>query len=371
MKLAIYQPRASYYLGGGEIVPLKQATLLAGLGHKVEFITTRASFLSETETFTEMKKHSNITIQYIDVPDALRWIYNQKPGENWKRWDLESLHIGLLARDQLAEAKYDLMVVHLLFDIIAIPSSLKNVVHLHGYPKQFEYHHELLATMPNQYISVSKKICEVWNEVLPKKVYNKVIENGIDQNEFRPMKTKFKYDVLFIGRLIEVKGVDVLIKAIGLINKRNLKVAIVGSGPREDDLKSLVKKLGLGSQIIFLGRIPQDEIATLYNSSRVIALPSISKEGILTTMLEAASCGRPVITTTGGSMEEFINDGETGLLVKPNDPLDLSKAISKLIVNSDTCSQIGQKARNEIVDSWSWDSKIKQLEKEYAKIING
>jgi len=371
MKLAIYQPRASYYLGGGEVVPLKQATLLAALGNEVDFITTRASFLHETEAFIEMKKSNNITIRYIDVPNSLQWIYDQEPGEDWRRWDLESLHIGLLARDQLIGSEYDLVIVHLLFDAIAIPANFKSVVHLHGYPNRFEYHHEILSTISSNYISVSKTISKVWGDTLPKTARNIVIENGIDQNAFKPRRIGFEYDVLFIGRLIKVKGVDVLIEAISLVKKRGIKVAIVGTGPLERDLKKLAKKLGLESNIRFLGRLPQNEMTVIYNKSRVIGLPSISKEGILTTMLEAAACGRPVVTTTAGSMKEFINDGKTGLLVEPNDPLKLSEAINSLIINNNLRNQIGQNARKAIVDRWAWDIKIKQLEKEYEKIING
>lgn len=371
MKILIYQPRLSYYTGGGEVVPVQQAIYLSKLGHQVTVVTTRASFNKKSELLLLLERTDGVRLVYIDIPEKFKWIYDSVPGENWERWDQESLQIGLLARDRIQELKYDLGVVHLLLDRVALPEDRKNVVHLHGYPNEFQYHHKLFGGLSESYISVSDKISSVWHEILPPSSRSFVVKNGIDTQKFRPLSTLKTTDLLYVGRLLEVKGIDVLIRAISILDDYSINLTIAGVGPHLNPLKELVRDYNLADQISFWGYVDEDMLVERYNAAKIAVFPSVGKEGVLTTMLEACSCGLPVITTTAGSMNEFIINNETGILVKPNDSIELAKQIRMLLQDPKTIARIGGNARRLIVTDWSWENRIKELEEVYKEILYG
>jgi glycosyltransferase involved in cell wall biosynthesis len=182
---------------------------------------------------------------------------------------------------------------------------------------------------------------------------------------------KKKYDVLFVGRLIPIKGVEYLLQAISILKKNSPRVAIVGTGPLQEQLYKLAEHLSITECVKFLGYMPEGKLAELYNSAKIVVLPSYDREGIMTTMLEASSCGVPVITTYAASMPEFITHNQTGILVRPQDPVDLAKAIEDLLKNPAKRVEIGQGARREVTKNWDWDKKIRQLEEEYYWIMKG
>lgn len=372
MNLAIYQPRVSYYIGGGEVVPLQHARFLSLLGHKLTIITTSAPFIKPSEYFLKfIKANPKIKIKYLDLPENLKWIYNELPGKRWIRWDYESLYVGRLAFAYFLKNKFDLIAIHNYLDVLAVPADQKSVLHLHGYPAQSNYMHELLATIPTDFIAVSSLIKTKWQKLINLKNID-VATNGMDSNYFKPnRKIPIKYDVIYIGRLIKTKGVFYLIEALAKLNKLPLKTAIIGTGPELDALKLMVKKHGLNDRVKFLGYVKDQDLPRLYQSALMTVLPSYDKEGILTTMLESAACGKPVITTTACSMLEFLKNGFNGLLVKPQNSSTLAQAIKRLYVNPILAEKLGQQARKSIETNWRWQKKIKQVEKIYVKILRG
>jgi len=371
MKLAIYQPRVSYYVGGGEIAPLEHAKFLSLIGHHVTIVTTRAGFINLSNYFLKFKKENpQIKITFLDLPEELKWIYKEKPGSRWIRWDYESLNVGRLAFEYFSKNKFDLIAVHNYADLFAIPCGQKSVLHLHGYPPQGNYLHELLAPIPNGFIAVSHLIKEKWFKLAPiKKI--EVATNGIDAGYFKPQhQSVFEYDIIYVGRLIKTKGLTNLIEAIGYLKNLPLRVAIASTGPEEKNLKKLIKQLKLTDRISFLGYIKDEKLPDFYNSGLMGVFPSYDREGILTTMLENAACGRPTITTTACSMSEFLKDGYNGLLVKPQNSRDLAQAIKKLYLNPKLANKLGRQARKSVETAWNWPAKIKRVEKIYASILN-
>ncbi|HET7529134.1 MAG TPA: glycosyltransferase family 4 protein [Candidatus Saccharimonadales bacterium] len=368
MKIIIYQPRISYYVGGGEVVPANHASELVKLGHDVEVLTTRAPFIKESPLFNSLKKIPGITIRYIDVPQKLKWIYDTAPGADWERWDNESLHVGLMAREVLCGSDADLIITHLLFDAIACPSQAPSVLHLHGYPPDFTYHHKLLAGLPDAFISVSEAIAARWKKILPPGAPSLVVQNGIDEGRYKPAAVKQTYDLMYIGRLLPVKGIDTLIEAASFLP--GIKVAVAGTGPMQSELQRLAKRKKVDDRVSFLGYVPDKDLPNLYNSAKIVALPSKDKEGILTTLLEAASCARPVITTSAGSMSEFIDNMVNGVIVSPDDPKELSRAARKLLEDEKLRVDLGERARRKIMEGWTWSQRIAQLETVYLEIAS-
>jgi glycosyltransferase involved in cell wall biosynthesis len=369
--LLIYQPRASYYVGGGEIVSIENAHRLAAMGHQITFVTTKAPFIKESEQFKRLKQNKRVNIKYISLPLSLEWIYQFSPGVDWLRWDIESLHVARLAVSILNKLSSKVVVVHNLMDCLAVPYSKLCITRLHGYPSKFDYHHELVVTIPQTFLSDSQFISKQWQKLSNGKVISRVVENGVDSHKFSHLNLKKKYDVLFVGRLIPIKGVEYLLQAISILKKNSPRVAIVGTGPLQEQLYKLAEHLSITECVKFLGYMPEGKLAELYNSAKIVVLPSYDREGIMTTMLEASSCGVPVITTYAASMPEFITHNQTGILVRPQDPVDLAKAIEDLLKNPAKRAEIGQGARREVTKNWDWDKKIRQLEEEYYWIMKG
>ena len=98
---------------------------------------------------------------------------------------------------------------------------------------------------------------------------------------------------------------------------KEVTAAIAGTGTEEAELKNIVAELGIEKQIKFLGYVDDSALPRVYCSARIGVIPSKDKEGILTTMLEAASCGCPIISITVGRIPEFLKNEYNGLLVPP------------------------------------------------------
>ena len=106
MKILIYQPRVSYYTGGGEVYPLQTARFFAELGHDVTVLTVRASYIEECEYFQKfVVSNPKVKIAYMDLDDNYKDIYAETPGVNWERWDKESVYVARLGYEYMLKNK--------------------------------------------------------------------------------------------------------------------------------------------------------------------------------------------------------------------------------------------------------------------------
>ena len=363
MKILIYQPRASYYVGGGEVVAINQAIHLIKSGHEVIFITTSAEWLVESEIFKKFKSEFPDNVFQFTIPLKLKYIYDIEPGHDWLRWDLESLHVSLEAKAFILKNIYDIGICHLPLDLIALNPNLRNIVYLHGYPSTLNYACKILLDSQQDYIAVSNTVKSFWDKLIENKDIN-VVYNGIDTGQFcLNTNVRKDYDFLFVGRLIETKGVLNLLKAFKqiLIDNHSLKLAIVGTGPLEMEINQFVFENNLSSNISVMGYLNDSELLKMYHKSKVAVLPSLDKEGVLTTALEATACGLPVITSNNSSLTEYIIEGKNGLLVNSNHVPEIKDTMEKLIKNPQVILKMSESARQMSLD-WSWSESIKRLE---------
>ena len=203
-------------------------------------------------------------------------------------------------------------------------------------------------------------------------VNTKILSNGIDCNHFRPIEAKEdfrkefglpeeKVIVLSMGRLVPVKGFDVLIRAVSIVKKTcpEIFVVIVGgkSGHEYERLSQLVLDLGLGDSIEFIKSVHYEKLPTLYNAVDIFALSSVpifkphyEEENLPMTLIEASACGLPVIGSQCGGIPEVIADNETGLLFESGDYQSLSNAIIKIMKSSMLISKFGTNGRKRAVE---------------------
>jgi glycosyltransferase involved in cell wall biosynthesis len=134
--------------------------------------------------------------------------------------------------------------------------------------------------------------------------------------------------VLAVGSLIPRKGYDILVKAVGLVRDRGclLNVVIVGDGPEASRLAILAKDLAVEEQVFFAGDRSQAEVLQFYPRARFF-VHTAREEAFGLVLLEAMAFGKAVIAPRVGGIPEFVRHGETGLLVKPDDPAALAEAM--------------------------------------------
>jgi glycosyltransferase involved in cell wall biosynthesis len=162
-----------------------------------------------------------------------------------------------------------------------------------------------------------------------------VIPNGIDVKRVSKIAPNIeKCDVIFVGRLIKEKNVDILIKAVDFISHElgDVKCHIIGNGPEKEKLIKLVKNRRLNDKITFLEFMEHDDILSRMKSSKLLVLPS-SREGFGMVVIEAFACGLPVITTNHrhNATSELVSK-ETGFVIDL-DTYQLGDTIYKLITD--------------------------------------
>ena len=155
-----------------------------------------------------------------------------------------------------------------------------------------------------------------------------------------------KPQILFIGRLTEVKGVDVLVRAMTRVGPARLVIA--GDGDQRTTLEVLARKLSIDA--VFLGQVDASERDQLLAQSKVVVVPSRvlrsgRTEGTPVVCLEAMAAGRPVIAARVGGLAEIIVDGHNGLLFEPDDELALAEKLNLLISDSGLREELVTNAR--------------------------
>jgi glycosyltransferase involved in cell wall biosynthesis len=184
-----------------------------------------------------------------------------------------------------------------------------------------------------------------------------VIYNGVDEKIFAPNynKPEKKY-ILYVGSLAYRKGLFDLVECGKYICKEypDVDFIIVGDGMLKDKLQKKVKKLELGNKIVFKGHVPKTELIRLYQNATIHILPS-HYEGLPTVLLEAMSCGLPVVATAVSGNLDVISDGENGILIPPKSPKKMADAISMLLDDYETRRKLGKNARETIEKRFTWD----------------
>lgn len=167
--------------------------------------------------------------------------------------------------------------------------------------------------------------------------------------------------VLFVGRLVEKKGVDVLLRAFADAHRKtpDLRLAVVGEGPQRPGLERLVAELQLAGSVRFFGALPQSELPALYRRATLAIVPSVvaaggDQEGLGLVVVEAMGCACPVIASDLPGIRDVAREAETARLVSPGDPTALAAAILALIRDPEQCHGLARSARHYVERRFDW-----------------
>ena len=173
------------------------------------------------------------------------------------------------------------------------------------------------------------------------KLFSPIAVNALDFELFKPKPVEKVYDLIYCGRLEEVKQVDIIIQAIFELKESNpsLNAVIIGDGPLRGDLQSLTEELGLKSSIYFAGDQPNDKIPGYLNQSRIFVMAS-AFEGLPVAMLEALSCGLPVVMPDVGDIRDVAIHGVNAWVVRDNAVQGYVEGLSALLYNQALYSKL-------------------------------
>ncbi|HLF23927.1 MAG TPA: glycosyltransferase family 4 protein [Burkholderiales bacterium] len=184
----------------------------------------------------------------------------------------------------------------------------------------------------------------------------RIVHNGVSRAEFEPIVARGDAtDLVFMGELRSVKGIDVLIEAIALLRRdgRSVTATLVGSGPDRDALGAQVERLGLSADVRFKPAMPGYEALTL---GRIMVVPSRA-ESLPYVVLEAAAGGKPLITTRVGGIPEIYGP-LSDALVLPQDAPALARAIAAALDNPAATIETARLLRERVAASFSVDTMV-------------
>ncbi len=189
----------------------------------------------------------------------------------------------------------------------------------------------------------------------------RVIPNGVDPQRFAPPK-KRTWDpprLLFVGRVVYQKGLDVLLEALaGLSTPQHWHLTLVGDGPYRPTLEALAAGRGLRERVTFAGWQPPERIPTFYREANLFVFPS-RDEGMPNAVLEAMASGLPIVATRIAGNEELVTP-EVGVLVPKDDPAALREALLRLLPDSASRQRLGAAARQRVRQHFTWEATARQ-----------
>lgn len=236
-------------------------------------------------------------------------------------------------------------------------SKAKLVCTLHGSDLKlknsiFKLAHQFVFKKSSHIVAVSQSLFEqaVAMGAISQKLC--VISMGIDaQTVFTPcVSTESRKNLLFVGRLIKNKGVDILLQSFASVVSLypEQKLSIVGDGIERSNLELLAKKLGLSNSVIFFGSKPHNEIVQFYQDSLIFISPTLS-EGFGLAIAEAMACQCVVIASDLAAVAELIIDEQTGLLFQVGNLEMLTQCIVRLLKDPLLAESLSKQARLKIV----------------------
>ncbi|HLB81570.1 MAG TPA: glycosyltransferase family 4 protein [Gemmatimonadales bacterium] len=214
----------------------------------------------------------------------------------------------------------------------------------------------------------------------------RVVHLGTTPSHFRPgvdpgpARRTYRLDggpwVLTVARLDFHKGIDTVIRALPAIRAAvpGTRYAVAGVGSRRAALEALVSELGLGDAVRLLGFVPDEDLPALYNAADLFVLTSrrhdLLVEGFGISCVEASACGLPVIGSRSGGIPEAIREGETGLLVDPEDPAAVTAAVVSVLEDESLRRRLGAAGRAAVESYYNWDrvtADLVRIDREFSR----
>ncbi len=329
---------------------------------QVDLVTSSANNRFEVEEFS-----SNICIYKLDV--GKKDVHFRRQGEIM-RWLYKAYS---LSKKLARRNRYD--YCHCWFGfpcgLVGMMSGIPYLVALRGsdvpgFNKRFGVQYVFLKPLIKRiWRKADRIVANSWDlrdlALLTMDVGIDVIANGVDVDEFKPVKRKFSKRLVSTGRLIPRKGYEYLIRALSRVG--GFELALIGEGDQMDELKEMAS--GMDVSVSFRGYVEHSKIADEYRKADVFIMPSLS-EGHSNSMLEAMACGLPVIVTDTGGVSRLV-DGN-GIIIEKESVGSIVDALCAL--DCSNVEKMGKRSR-EIAEKTSWGAVVDKYLKLYGRCSHG
>lgn len=374
--------------GGPEANVKTLAPELEERGHRLSVIYTVTKDKANTDW-------SN-TIRFRFAPPASAHYYAAKFVGSYRAWPLrlraweQARAVRRVLNEIEAEEPIDIVEVTEGFQVSVLGRRWRVVVRAHGSDWTFrgfcgdgETRNDprIIAEQRRQFLeaqgtsALSAHLADHLSEALQlSSSAIEVIPYGIDIDKFRPSSNGVGSGapiLLTVGRLERRKGADVLLRAMPRVWQHfpDAQIHLVGSESelRRSDLLAMVPE-GKQKQIVFPGFLDRDQLIAQYQRATIYVAPT-QYETFGYTVLEAMACGKPVVSTQVGAIEELVTDGQTGLLVPWNDPVALAAAILKLLADLSSARRMGEAGRARATTLFSIDKIVERNLDSYQRAL--
>lgn len=198
-----------------------------------------------------------------------------------------------------------------------------------------------------------------------------IIPNGVNIERFRPVERAWSpARMLFVGRIVYQKGLDVLFQALGGLLDLDWQLTLVGDGNQRPRLEEQARALGMFDRIHFTGWLSGEAVVRQYQQSNLYVASS-RHEGMPNVVLEAMAAGLPVLATAISGNEELILPGTNGLLVPPEDPLALQNSLRELLSDPGELKKMGAASRQRVAAAYTWEATADQYLALLENVLEG
>ena len=402
LNIAILSYRSAQF-GGGQGVYVKDISYnLSKMGHNVDVISgppypnldssinlIKLPGLNLFETFSfkdrlykflkKRKKSLNDYYEFISVlfggfPELKTF------GDRANQFLIENIHYDIIIDNQ--SLSYGMLEIQKRFPLIEI-------IH---HPITYDFKHELAASNKIKYkisryrwysfLKMQKKVAPKIKSIISPSKSSKIgiieefnckegtiniINNGLNTNEFAPIKEikRFPFRLITTASAdVPLKGLDYSLKALEILKKEfpEIHLVVIGMPKRNGHTERLIKKLKITENITFKSNLTKQEIAEEYAKSSISIVSSLY-EGFGYPVIEAMSCGTPLIATNVSSIPELV--GEYATLIDSKNEKAISDSIRTILLNYENYLEIAVKGREHIIRTFNWD----KITKEYESII--
>jgi glycosyltransferase involved in cell wall biosynthesis len=365
--------------GGSETSTFRYAYKLAELGHDVTYYVAKYPGI----TVDELRLNKNFRIVYLDTI-----FKNVGPAFSFRLfWELVRGHYDVIQSHQIP------LNFTLIGAVAAKVVRTPHIITFHGrLPAMFlDSWIGTIASSLSRAVTVQNSYAyDLVKGFVPERKL-RIIPHGIDTDLFHPMAPGKKYVqkynpggkkiILFVGRMIPAKGVDVLLEAFAALAKKDASSTLLlcGDGPQRTEYEALSHKLGLDGRVIFAGPVQQEDLPHLYALANVFVLPTAYhfadgtpipnvSENFGLVIAEAMSCETPVVAARIGGIPLWIDDGKVARLFEERNASDLAEKLDDALYDrTHRNKKLVAAAKTMINTKYSWEAVIRQFEPLFKK----
>jgi len=365
MKILEITPYIDPRKGGQEKHVLSLSEILHHLGHDVTILTCDSYSINIEKNIklVIMPCINFLGLRIISMKQLHRFLIKNK-------FDVCHLHFQTLFGERV-------LLTNKLHKLPTVTTLHSQVVR--KLPAKFFYDSislKLISCLSNKVICLSQNLAQ--NIVKRGLELSKciIIPNAINvpllKEKFRKMRKKLsepEFDVLFVGRLEERKGIRFLLEAFCILHKKGLKytLRILGRGPLTEELSEYISVNRLSPHVKLLGYVSENQLLKYYLLTKTVVIPSLY-EGVPGVALEAMAAEKPIIVSNIPGLKELVVNGRNGLIMNPRDVEGLATAIDQILRSPESLNSI-KNTNNKLLAKYDWNIISKKIVKLYQESL--